>query len=208
MNKTHFKNTEGAKAPFLTLVSLSVFFFFTGCEETKEMRVYQEPIPQPKAMKMPSMATQGNRPEYIYKAPKDWASTQGDAMRLLSLGTPAGNDIAVTFLGGSGGNLEGNLTRWARQIDLSLNAEQMTSLIESATPIQRQDGVQGKVYNFTPFVSDRGKAQEVSRSIWATIYNEPNGVLFVKVIGPAQAIETDLNDLTTFAKSLTLKSHE
>ena len=153
MNNFKIKNIKGAFAPLIAAL------FLSACEEVKELRVYQEPVPKPQtAMKMPPLPNQGAKPSYEFSAPESWVETRGDAMRILSLGTPAGNDVAVTFLGGQAGNLEANLTRWARQIELSLDAQSMQDLINNAIPIERKDGVPGKIFDFSPFINQDKEA--------------------------------------------------
>lgn len=95
-------------------------------------------------------AKPGKRAGLSWEIPKGWVEQGASGMRLATLKTGHGDadlEVSVISLEGDGGGLSGNVSRWAGQIGLNLDAGELDAFVTSL-PKVKAEGLEAHVVDF------------------------------------------------------------
>jgi|GEM_PF-5466117 len=131
------------------------------------------------------------------KAAKAWVLTENTPMLLLNFETSSNCRVTVSSFPGNVGGREANIGRWVRQLGLSAdkaNINERNFLIESES-----DNIPIDAFEIVPIeLADDSKA-----SIIATI-RDAEKTFFIKIIGDAKPVATELENFLYFISQLKL----
>jgi len=140
---------------------------------------------------------QGNA-SLTWRTPAGWTRGPDKSMREVTYFAGAGNAVEcyVTLLGGSGGGLLANINRWCGQ----LGAPALTEA--DLVPLQRVSmaGTEGVIVRL-----ERGPGATAPAGqdlLLGALCMLPDRALFVKLTGPADAVQAQRDALVQFAQSL------
>jgi len=133
--------------------------------------------------------------------PDGWSEKAGSGMRLATLTTSRGDQVAtctLITLGGTAGGLEANVRRWFGQLKLDVpNGDEFTAFLERQERIQSEGDFEGVLVNLTEF----GPASDGS-SMLAALFSVNSTTLFIKMTGPLELLVAEKDHFAQFCKSL------
>jgi hypothetical protein len=175
----------------LTLLCIALLF---ACNQDKpEIRTYTEFFQE-----APSASPTQVQTAWTWNAPAGYKPGKGDAMRIATF-TKQGLDMSILSLPGDAGGLQSNLVRWAGQISLNVQPEQIATWIKSNKPESTQNDLPAMIFNFADF-QDKTELDKPSM-ISAVIYGN-NEILFIKLSGNLKYTQPEVQIFTDFVKSL------
>lgn len=139
----------------------------------------------------------GNNPIGLkWVAPEGWERGAERPLRIVSYSPEASPDVEcyVVTLGGSGGGLVQNINLWRQQLGntpLDVNAGLGASKLE----VLGQD---------SPLVELTGAGDAAGRGMLGVVCPLPTHTVFVKMVGPADAVQASKADFVAFCRSLEL----
>lgn len=142
-------------------------------------------------------------PEYQYVTPEGWRALPPTQFRLVNFAAGENGEIEVYF-STAGGGLVPNVNRWRKQVGLAdLTAEEVAQL-----PKVTLLGREGVLVNWEGTYSgmQSGESKEGYRLAGVLADGDGEG-LFVKMVGPAEAVEKEIDNLRTFTESLKTGAH-
>lgn len=140
-----------------------------------------------------------------WSVPKAWTDQPGSAMRVATYKVPAAKaaepgEVAVFFFGpGQGGSIDANVERWSRQFEgtpkptrslKKVNGLQLT-LVQLAGTYMAPGG---------PMMQSQGKKPDYR--LLAAIVEAPEGLIFLKLTGPAATVAAAQADFDALLASL------
>ncbi|EDM29099.1 hypothetical protein LNTAR_14822 [Lentisphaera araneosa HTCC2155] len=146
-----------------------------------------------------------------YDIPKDWTKKQASSMRVASFDAPGGVDISFSKLP-AGQSLNANVVRWKKQIGLSGDPteEELSEVKENWHRVilfneDRKDmkapkeskSSQSPHSSSAPFASGMAAVADDANSIMAAIIERPDATWFLKLIGPAQEVRVQADNIIT-----------
>lgn len=134
-----------------------------------------------------------------YLLPAGWRDQGPSGMRLTTLFTPAGHEVAISLLPGSGGDLEGNFKRWLGQLGQNPSPDALHRFLDSLARESHQGG-ELVVADLGVFVTEEG-----SPSMVVALWRTPEGLVTVKLTGPKGPLARDMQAFTALAHSLKAK---
>ena len=194
-------------------IAIMVPFFVFGCGQKSQERHYEEIVISAPASQMPmmdrdphagmgldiSMASSAVPSDsgLAWDVPSDWKEIPGGGMRIVTFkqaDDPDEIDVSIVSLGGMAGGVEANLSRWAKQIELDIDPQQLEQWIAAAPGIKTKAGVGGTLFDFTKFQQDRS-----AKSMIAAMIEIDGATVFVKMTGTVEAVlanQTSFKQLT------------
>ncbi len=162
-----------------------VFLLGIGCERA-EIHSYR--VPRETEFNVGEPQSQAPAREVVWTLPPSWREVETTAqMRIATLMTESGLEVAVTAFPGDVGGLVANVNRWRGQIGLEPTDEQ--GVEES---IERLEGFDVIVVDLTG---------ESKRLVGTTIDVGDGNTWFVKVIGDPDSVGAVKSDLVTLSKT-------
>ncbi len=200
------------------VVVLMSLFSMSGCEKKAQEYHYQEIVIEPA---MPNAPFMGEDPHaglgldipmmkksmsqdssLAWEVPTGWEEVPGSGMRVASfklVGHPDEIDVSIVSLGGMAGGVESNLNRWANQINLDVDAQELAKFIEDAATVKTQSGVDARIFDFTKLQ----KGQDPSgKSMAAAMMDLGGATVFVKMTGTTEAVTNNQEAFKTLTQSV------
>ena len=153
---------------------------------------------------MPSSANSasgaGAGPNFIWDTPEGWtelAPTQLRAANFL-VDAESNAECYLTILPGMGGGLVDNVNRWRGQIGL---APQSTTEIE-ALPKRSLFGNPATIIDLQGAYKGMGDNAVPGSALLGAILSMPEGMLFVKMTGPAEVVDANRDAFDSFCNTL------
>ncbi len=132
-----------------------------------------------------------------WTTPEGWVEQPGNPMRIMTFVVgPSRAECTLTAFPGAVGGIEGNLARWAGQIQLSLPQEALARFARAPATFETEGGFACLVYDFADL------APEADPSILAAILPLDDRTLFVKLTGPRAALADQKDAFTALCRSL------
>ena len=154
-------------------------------------------------MNIPMMNQAGSQNSSLaWEVPNGWEEVSGSGMRVASfkiVGKPDAIDVSIVSLGGMAGGLEANLNRWADQIKLDINAQELAQFIESATTVKTQSGVDAKIFDFTKLQKGQNPS---TKSMIAAMIDVGGATVFVKMTGTIEAVTNNFEAYKSLTQSV------
>jgi len=149
--------------------------------------------PPPMDAKDPSVASMaGDQQGITCTAPSTWTKGPAKATRVVTYQTPGGGECYVTVMGGQAGGIGGNVNRWRDQLGLpALPAEELEKL--ELLPMLGNEG---------RFLSIEGAGAKAGTSLLGALVQAGERMVFVKLTGPKDAVQKELDNFKAFAQSL------
>jgi len=143
-----------------------------------------------------------NAAEISWETPRGWETKPASGMRLATfLVTPSDPSIECTIiqLGPQAGGLKQNLSRWARQLQLSLSDRQIDQIIEQKTAVSCRTEQAVSIYDFSNFVSNDNEISMITG-----IIETPDRTVFIKLTGPKKVLVSQKSAFANLGASLSL----
>lgn len=136
--------------------------------------------PAASAMNAPGAPAVASTPtELAWTTPDGWTEHRNNPMRIVTfLVGPEQAECAVTAFPGAVGGIEGNLQRWAGQINLSLAPDALARFARGPETFKTQGEFSCLLYDFG------AAAPEIDPSMLAAILPLDDRTIFVKFTGP------------------------
>lgn len=132
-----------------------------------------------------------------WTTPDGWTERPGNPMRIMTfLVGPNRVECTLTAFPGAVGGIEGNLSRWAGQINLALSPEALARFARAPKTFETEGGFPCLVYDFADV------APEAEPSTLAAILPLDDRTLFVKLTGPRALLAEQKEIFTAFCRSL------
>ncbi len=152
---------------------------------------------------MTGQTESGNKAEAVtYERPKGWRDGRMSSMRLAAFNVgPEDKSAEITVIP-AGGDLRGNVARWLGQVRSGTVADEV---VDQALDNAQDVTVAGKPGK--RFLLEAEKDAEPRMAIDATIVplgGDGASSLFIKMTGPAETVENQVDAITLFLKSLKL----
>lgn len=129
--------------------------------------------------------------------PPDWSEEPGNPMRLMTFRVgPERAECTLTAFPGAVGGIEGNLARWAGQLELSLAPEVLSRFARSPKTFETEGKMPCLLYDFTTV------SPESDPSMLAAILPLEGRTVFVKLVAPRRVIEAQRGAFEQFCRSL------
>ncbi len=205
INSPH--RAQGVKSKFLTILSLICFVVLLGCQDSEPTHYVERKIAAKKpqaslmmgAMKPGSSSGQLVQLPFEYITPNNWKEldpSQNKGMRARTF--DLGDSLECTFvlLGGLGGGLEQNLTRWAKQLGLNPTQQDLSVFRSTAKVLETSGNWKAELFDFRSF------DKAAKETILAAILPIGNQTLFVKIQGQSGLIDKQESSLIQLVKSM------
>lgn len=205
--------TAVVTAALLIAVSAAACAPSGGEYEITERRSLEAPRPEARARAtaegrfgmsssmQPAMTSQGGG-GVDFDLPEGWTRGPGGGMRLASFGISGKSELdgSITQLSGDGGGAVANVNRWRGQVGLGPLSDADVAALPRVTVMGRDAiWVEARgVYR------GMGDAQVDDALLAGAIVVLPAVSLYVKLVGPADAVEPELDGLRALAESLRL----
>ena len=142
-----------------------------------------------------------------WSVPKAWTDQPGSStMRVATYRVPAAKgaevgEVAVFFFGpGQGGTVDANVERWSRQFEGTPPAERSAKRVNGlAVSLVRLAGTY--LAPGGPMMQSQGKKPDYR--LLGAIVEAPEGLLFLKLTGPAATVAAALADFDALVASFT-----
>lgn len=132
-----------------------------------------------------------------WTTPDGWIEQRGNPMRIVTfLVGPGKAECTLTAFPGSVGGIEGNLQRWAGQINLTLAPEDLSKFARAPQTFKTEGEFSCLVYDFSAVAPD------AEPSILAAILPLDDRTLFVKLTGPRVLLAEQKEAFTALCRSL------
>ena len=210
-------NLTSAQSRIAFIILISALFGAAGCKD-REITAYRIPketegsasdaasAGQPGAAggQAGSAAAQGSsaaQPAARWEAPASWKPQPASGMRfatfLVAGSGGATADVSIITFPGTGGDDLANINRWRNQLQLQpLTAEALPGELRSL------DGAAGK-FVIADF-NGTSAAGKVPTRILGAWLRDASSVWFIKMMGPADLVETQKETFFAFLRSFTL----
>jgi hypothetical protein len=145
---------------------------------------------------------QGGANNLTWSAPDGWTQEAPRSMRLVSfkLGGAGEAECYISILGGGAGGVEANVNRWRQQVGLSA----LTPKEVGELPQLDVLGGQATLFEASGrFTGMGGQASEEDQTILGIIRALASDVLFVKMVGPTEIVNSERENFVAFCTSLT-----
>ena len=130
-----------------------------------------------------------------WSLPKGWKPRSPGALILHHFAVPGDLVCTISAFPGRVGSLSANLTRWARQIDLSLGARALKRL---EPHILRKEGKHlFLLVDFTPLVTEGNKP-----AITAAVFRFLDQTVFVRLMGTKDGVASRRSEFVRFCQSI------
>jgi hypothetical protein len=138
-------------------------------------------------------------PRWSYETPEGWKLLPPRPMRDVGWDVPGGATCTFSALPGSGGGLLANVNRWRKQMGLEDIDEAGLAAMEDATLM----GQAAKVVDLEGTYGGMGGTENVEGAkMLGLIADLPGAALFLKLTGPAEAVEAARGGFEQVAASL------
>jgi len=132
-----------------------------------------------------------------WTAPAGWVEQPGNPMRIMTfLVGPGRVECTLTAFPGSVGGIEGNLQRWAGQINVNLEPDALARFARTPKTFETEGKFPCLVYDFADV------APEAEPSTLAAILPLDDRTLFVKLTGPRALLAEHKEAFTALCRSL------
>ena len=131
---------------------------------------------------------------FQYEKPEDWRKVADVAMAQLAFRVGVDKEIATISLSAAGGELEGNLNRWRKQV--GLKEQPLGDLAKDLKTMK----IAGQDAKLASYVGDNGLRG--ANAIHAAIFELDDVQWFLKLSGPAAAVERQKQNFEKFSASL------
>ena len=131
---------------------------------------------------------------FQYEKPEGWRKVNDVAMAQLAFRVGADKEIATISLSAAGGELEGNLNRWRKQV--GLKEQPLEDLVKDLKTMK----IAGQDAKLASYVGDNGLRG--INAIHAAIFELDDVQWFLKLSGPQAAVERQKQNFEKFAASL------
>ncbi|MCS6770683.1 MAG: hypothetical protein NZ740_01500 [Kiritimatiellae bacterium] len=154
--------------------------------------------PSPADRDAPGAPTVAAAPVAVrWTSPEGWVEKPGHPMRLMTFAVGAnGAECTLTAFPGPVGGLEGNLARWAGQINVSIPADELARFARSPQTFETEGGFPCLVYDFAAV------APEADPSMLAAILPADTHTIFVKLTAPRALIAEQKEAFLALCRSL------
>ncbi|MBI2422103.1 MAG: hypothetical protein HYV27_04670 [Candidatus Hydrogenedentes bacterium] len=146
-------------------------------------------------------AAAAGAPAFHWTAPEGWVDAGANSMRLANLKVSSNPEIECyfTMLPGGGGGVDANLNRWRKQMGLGdYTPEELAALPKHA--LLGQEGVFAKLDG--AYGGMRGDVQLAGYRMLGVIATAGDQAFFVKMTGPAAALEAEEANFLAFCDSI------
>lgn len=131
--------------------------------------------------------------------PSGWKDKGPSGMRLTTLVTPQGNEVSLSLLPGTGGDLEGNLNRWLGQLNRQVPHEALDRYL-GTLQAEKLGGGELLLADLGAFVPE-AEAPSMVVALWRL----PEGLVTLKMTGPKGRTALDQPSFFSLARSLKIK---
>jgi hypothetical protein len=189
-----------------SLSLLIISFVLSSCTQQKE-----QPKEQPALMpQSPHQALEQGPVTSIagveWKVPAHWKELPARQMRIATYGVPAAGgdgedgECAVFYFGtGQGGDVAGNISRWASQFEGSPKPEQSSKEV-NGLKVTMVSIAGSYLAPAGPMMQSQGKKENYR--LLGAIVEAPEGSVFFKFTGPAKTIHGSEGDFNALVGSL------
>ncbi len=186
---------------FYTVLLLSAVY---GCRDNSEPVTYTEPVPQKMMRMVPEHdhVVKDDQPEQdrelIWSLPEGWTETRTSGMTISRI-TPSGDSgvaVTLTRLGGTGGSLTANISRWGSQLGIPQMSDDDLGAVQKEFSHSESDVV---LVDFNVLPSTGESSMKVY------IFRYPDFSLFLKAMGPKDALAALSDNIEKFAQSISYK---
>lgn len=206
---------------------LTILILTASCEQSVELRRYTELAQMPEAPTQPMANPHGNMLPQVdssmqtddpvmqkmleasvaevdlsWRTPKVWDEQRGSGMRLATFISRDADPIQCTIvsLSGNSGGLQANVTRWIRQIGVTLESKDaLSEFLKKQQTLQSDGDLQVQLIDLTEFKTDQ-------QSMLAAIVETPDKTIFVKMTGSLKAVEANRTPFKELCASLKIKT--
>lgn len=139
-------------------------------------------------------------PPLRWKTPEGWEETAGSSMRLVTFRSVEHPNVEcwVTLLPGSAGGVLANANRWRAEMGL----DPLGPDAAAALPRVEVGGRQGVLVDASGDYRGMGGGPVAGARLVGAIAQVPGGMLFVKMVGPADAVRAELDRFRALCSSL------
>lgn len=205
------KRSKLLKALLGGIIFLSGLFFILGCQDNEPTYYLEKQNKIKPALEAPSEARvqndsrQGQSPNqrvilpFEYSVPEAWqelSTAKSGGMRARTFLTADSLECTFVLLEGQGGGLMQNLERWAKQIGLQPNPQDMVVFRSTSKVWETQSQWKAEFFDF------RKLDQSALETILAVVIPLDNQTLFVKMKGLSAPLAGELPALKSLISSI------
>ena len=154
--------------------------------------------------RLPADTDEAGSAPLAWTAPEGWTQGAARPMRLVTFacGVESGVECYVAELGGMGGGLAANFNRWRKQ----LGQPPMSEADIAALPRITVFGAEAPLLEVGGAYSGMGQGQpaQADSKLLGTMASSGDRAFFVKLVGPAAAVDAQREKFTSFCGSLKL----
>lgn len=142
-------------------------------------------------------AVQATATDLAWTTPNGWTEHRNHPMRIVTfLVGPDGAECSVTAFPGAVGGIEGNLQRWAGQINATIATDALARFARGPETFKTEGGFSCLLYDF------RDVAPDADPSILAAILPLDDRTLFVKLTAPRALLAEQKDAFRALCRSL------
>jgi len=146
-------------------------------------------------------------PAFEWITPESWQILAPQPMRDLNFaaGDPPMTECYVSIMGSSGGGVAANVNRWRQQMGLAPESEETIDALPAINVL----GFRGVLVELEGTYSGmRGDQQAEDSKLLAVFVPAGDSALTIKMIGPADQVNSERENFATFARSLKVRTAE
>ncbi len=184
------------------IIGAIFFVFITNCRESKKHFEYQEKVVSI-ALTTEGAQAKVKNPSMTWEMPAGWTKNLPKTMQFASFSLFEDNKYAkasLSLLGGNGGGLKSNISRWMRQLKMiPLSSKKMELFVENLDSVKIGEGYSGVLVDLTQILS--GGLGSTESTIGAIV---PVGekTLFVKMTGDKKVLKLNKAKFIELCQSL------
>jgi hypothetical protein len=137
---------------------------------------------------------------YAWDAPESWTPQPTSPLRQanFSAGPEGQVEIYMTVLPGSGGGIAANINRWRKQMGLDDIADEAVAQLPKLEVL----GGEAVHVDFEGTYTGMGDEQHAGYRMAGALLEQDGKAIFLKMVGPADAVEAEQEAFKAFAQSL------
>ena len=140
-----------------------------------------------------------------WSTPDGWLEQKGNGMRLATFKNKnAGSmECSIVSLEGKAGDLESNIVRWMKQINLAFSSgSQLQEFISQQAELKASSGL---AYRLIDFTTAQKAAEHSSPSMLSAIFETDKATVFVKLSGTREEVIRNKEQFLSLCNSITIK---
>ncbi|MBI3118709.1 MAG: hypothetical protein HYZ00_08495, partial [Candidatus Hydrogenedentes bacterium] len=150
---------------------------------------------------MPAAGQPAAQPQFTWTKPEPWTELPSTSLRLANFqaGSEGNVECYLSVLPGGAGGIEANLNRWRKQMGLALYTPEEVAALPKL-PVLGHEAVVGDMTG--TFTGMSGDQNNPNYRMLGAILEHGGAMVFVKMVGPAEAVAAERENFDAFVASL------